>query len=167
MSEAQRTRRKRLGAWYTPPELVRAIVSEAVFPEARSVLDPACGDGRFLTASGLDEVLGVDIDPQASLTKWFAERARVKDAVPIELRCVGGWRVQGEVEQPGQPGHRGVAPRVAEQPRHFRARGVHRHERGVAAHVVAGLQVPAGHAVDVDARQRAAAERLGELDMRA
>ena len=41
----------------------------------------------------------VDIDPQASLTKWFAERARVKDAVPIELRCVGGWRVQGEVEK--------------------------------------------------------------------
>ena len=65
MSEAQRTRRKRLGAWYTPPELVRAIVSEAVFPEARSVLDPACGDGRFLTASGLDDVVGVDIDPQA------------------------------------------------------------------------------------------------------
>ncbi|MBL8690329.1 MAG: ParA family protein [Rhodospirillaceae bacterium] len=41
----------------------------------------------------------VDIDPQASLTKWFAERARVKDAIPIELRCVGGWRVQGEVEK--------------------------------------------------------------------
>ena len=41
----------------------------------------------------------VDIDPQGSLTKWFAERARVKDAVAIELRCVGGWRVQGEVEK--------------------------------------------------------------------
>jgi chromosome partitioning protein len=41
----------------------------------------------------------VDIDPQASLTKWFAERARVKDAVAIELRCVAGWRVQGEVEK--------------------------------------------------------------------
>jgi chromosome partitioning protein len=41
----------------------------------------------------------VDIDPQASLTKWFAERARVKDAVAIELRCVAGWRVQSEVEK--------------------------------------------------------------------
>ncbi len=41
----------------------------------------------------------VDIDPQASLTKWFAERARIKDAVAIELRCVAGWRVQGEVEK--------------------------------------------------------------------
>ena len=41
----------------------------------------------------------VDIDPQASLTKWFAERARVKNATPIELRCVAGWRVQSEVEK--------------------------------------------------------------------
>jgi chromosome partitioning protein len=41
----------------------------------------------------------VDIDPQASLTKWFAERARAKDATPIDLRCVAGWRVQGEVDK--------------------------------------------------------------------
>lgn len=36
---------------------------EAVFPGARSVLDPACGDGRFLSATGLPEQTGVDIDP--------------------------------------------------------------------------------------------------------
>jgi chromosome partitioning protein len=41
----------------------------------------------------------VDIDPQASLTKWFAERARAKDAYPLDLRCVAGWRVQSEVEK--------------------------------------------------------------------
>jgi SAM-dependent methyltransferase len=55
--------RKQLGSWYTPPELVAAIVREAVFPNARSVLDPACGDGRFLLATGLPERMGVDIDP--------------------------------------------------------------------------------------------------------
>ncbi|MCB0955610.1 MAG: N-6 DNA methylase, partial [Ilumatobacter sp.] len=55
--------RKQLGAWYTPPSLVQAIVREAVLPGARSVLDPACGDGRFLTATGLPEQTGVDIDP--------------------------------------------------------------------------------------------------------
>jgi hypothetical protein len=55
--------RKQLGSWYTPPELVEAIVREAVFPSARTVLDPACGDGRFLRASGLPEQMGVDIDP--------------------------------------------------------------------------------------------------------
>ena len=55
--------RKQLGAWYTPPELVAAVVAEAVFPGARSALDPACGDGRFLQATGLADQTGVDIDP--------------------------------------------------------------------------------------------------------
>lgn len=65
MAETQRepTRRKLLGAWYTPPELVEAVVREAVFPGARSVLDPACGDGRFLRATGLPRQHGLDIDP--------------------------------------------------------------------------------------------------------
>ena len=62
---APRTR-KQLGAWYTPPELVDAIVREAVFDGAVSVLDPACGDGRFLRATGLPEQVGVDLDPATS-----------------------------------------------------------------------------------------------------
>ncbi|HUC33287.1 MAG TPA: N-6 DNA methylase [Ilumatobacteraceae bacterium] len=61
--QRERVERKRRGAWYTPPELVAAIVAEAVFPGARRVLDPACGDGRFLVATGLPEQVGVDIDP--------------------------------------------------------------------------------------------------------
>lgn len=66
MADSQRepTRRKVLGAWYTPPSLVDAVVGEAVFPGARSVLDPACGDGRFLRATGLPEQHGLDIDPE-------------------------------------------------------------------------------------------------------
>ena len=68
MTEPQRQRaarptRKELGAWYTPPALVNAVVREAVFEGACSVLDPACGDGRFLRASGLPQQTGVDIDP--------------------------------------------------------------------------------------------------------
>ena len=35
---------------------------EAVFDGARTVLDPACGDGRFLHATGLPAQTGVDID---------------------------------------------------------------------------------------------------------
>lgn len=48
--------RKRLGAWYTPPELVEHVVDGALDgferPRGRAVriLDPACGDGRLLTA---------------------------------------------------------------------------------------------------------------------
>jgi hypothetical protein len=43
--------------------LVEAVVREAVFQGAASVLDPACGDGRFLHATGLPQQVGVDIDP--------------------------------------------------------------------------------------------------------
>jgi SAM-dependent methyltransferase len=55
-----------LGAWYTPQPLVEAVVREAVFPGAVSVLDPACGDGRFLRATELPQQTGVDIDPCTS-----------------------------------------------------------------------------------------------------
>ncbi len=72
MSDPQRARtRKELGAWYTPPELVSAVVREAVFDGARSVLDPACGDGRFLHATGLPEQVGVDIDPATAAAGGF------------------------------------------------------------------------------------------------
>ncbi len=49
--------RKQLGAWYTPAELVDEVVEAVITPEfaARphpiAVLDPACGDGRFLVAA--------------------------------------------------------------------------------------------------------------------
>ncbi len=75
--------RKRLGAWYTPDDLVSMVVDQVVTPEfvrtragcgrSLGVLDPACGDGRFLAAvaervraaGGECEVVGVDIDPAA------------------------------------------------------------------------------------------------------
>ena len=70
--------RKQLGAWYTPPELVNAIVHEAVFDGAVSVLDPACGDGRFLRATGLPEQVGVDLDP-ATTAVLRAHRKRQRE----------------------------------------------------------------------------------------
>lgn len=79
MGEAD-TERKRRGAWYTPDHLVDSVVGAAIdqmFIDARShrtlrILDPACGDGRFLRAA-LDAVraggarataVGVDIDAE-------------------------------------------------------------------------------------------------------
>ncbi len=66
--------RKALGQWFTPAALVEHVVACATAgarQRIRSVLDPACGDGRFLAASR--EVLGdgvalvgVDIDEAAS-----------------------------------------------------------------------------------------------------
>jgi hypothetical protein len=71
--------RKRLGAWYTPHELVDIVVDRVlegfVAPAARPVrvLDPACGDGRFplevrrrLEAAGIAvEITCCDVDPEA------------------------------------------------------------------------------------------------------
>ncbi len=70
--------RKQRGAWFTPRHLVSSVVEAVVdddFVEARrnrpiSVIDPACGDGRFLVAvraaierrGGSARLIGVDID---------------------------------------------------------------------------------------------------------
>ncbi|MEY2580821.1 MAG: hypothetical protein QOE09_670 [Ilumatobacteraceae bacterium] len=64
------SQRKLLGAWYTPPELVDAVVAEVQRGfEPRTVLDPACGDGRFLAPFGdTATVTGIDIDPTTSWT---------------------------------------------------------------------------------------------------
>ena len=73
-------RRRELGAWYTPPALVDAVVAAVLHgwtpPSGRSVrvLDPACGDGRFLVAAVGDalaaggfraSLVGVDVDAGA------------------------------------------------------------------------------------------------------
>ena len=57
--------RKDLGSYYTPPHVVRTLVSWATEGDlGGSVLDPSCGDGRFL--EGLEHALGVDVDPTAA-----------------------------------------------------------------------------------------------------
>lgn len=74
-------RRKRLGAWYTPEPLVDHVLDEVLAPAIAErpagatvrLLDPACGDGRFLAAAALrvlragcrPEVTAIDIDPHA------------------------------------------------------------------------------------------------------
>jgi SAM-dependent methyltransferase len=73
--------RKARGAWYTPAELIARILDEVLDPLIRrsapgtaiSVLDPACGDGRFLAAAATrieragrrPMLTGVDIDRAA------------------------------------------------------------------------------------------------------
>lgn len=71
--------RKQLGAWYTPAPLIDHLLDRVLEPFlARtrgpvSVLDPACGDGRFLraaatrvkTAGRRARLHGIDIDPSA------------------------------------------------------------------------------------------------------
>jgi len=72
--------RKQLGAWYTPPDLIDTVVEAVITPEfvaarahSLAVLDPSCGDGRFLTAAdrriaslgATTELTGCDLDPAA------------------------------------------------------------------------------------------------------
>jgi len=44
------TLRKRIGAFYTPADVARALVRWVVRKPSDRLLDPACGDGRFLAA---------------------------------------------------------------------------------------------------------------------
>lgn len=55
--------RKRTGAYYTPPDVVRSLVAWAVRTSADRMLDPSCGDGRFLAAHRRS--VGVEQDPKA------------------------------------------------------------------------------------------------------
>lgn len=73
-----RAERKRWGAWYTPSELVSLVIDQVLadLPERSGpvrVLDPACGDGRFLVAVASRlrtegrsvELTGCDVDADA------------------------------------------------------------------------------------------------------
>lgn len=66
-----RSERRSLGLFYTPPEIVRAMVGWVLARAPERVVDPGCGSGRFAIevvrrVDGLD-VVAVDIDPIATL----------------------------------------------------------------------------------------------------
>lgn len=101
MGSAEAAQRKRTGAWYTPPDLVDRLVSGALdgwsLPEGRPVrvVDPACGDGRFLVAAaqaleaaGADvEVTGWDIDPDATSDAGDALTAGAPSSRSVTVGC--------------------------------------------------------------------------------
>ena len=45
-----RLSRKQAGAYYTPDRVVSSLVRWAVREQADRLLDPSCGDGRFIAA---------------------------------------------------------------------------------------------------------------------
>ncbi|MDQ3311191.1 MAG: N-6 DNA methylase [Actinomycetota bacterium] len=101
MGSAEAAQRKRTGAWYTPPDLVDRLVSGALerwrLPEGRPVrvVDPACGDGRFLLAAARAleavaadiEVTGWDIDPDAAASAGAALTAGAPPSRTVTVRC--------------------------------------------------------------------------------
>ncbi len=66
-------RRRQTGATYTPPAIVKAMISwaETAAPPPNCVVDPGIGSGRFIAAAAkafpAAELIGVDVDPLALL----------------------------------------------------------------------------------------------------
>ncbi|WP_299822820.1 N-6 DNA methylase [uncultured Jannaschia sp.] len=85
------------GAYYTPDAVARSLVSWAVRDETETMLDPSCGDGRFLM--GHVKSVGVEQDPaSAAVAKARAPGALIHEgdffqwAVHTEARydCAAG-----------------------------------------------------------------------------
>jgi SAM-dependent methyltransferase len=66
-----RDRRRKMGAFFTPPEIVEPMVSWALDQEPDLVVDPGCGSGRFAAAvarrSPTTRVVAVDRDEISTL----------------------------------------------------------------------------------------------------
>lgn len=60
----ERLSQKHAGAYYTPPDVAHALVAWAVRGDADRLLDPSCGDGRFIAAH--PNSVGVDQDAVAA-----------------------------------------------------------------------------------------------------
>lgn len=60
----EREQKKRRGAYYTPEHVVRSLVKWAARKPSDRLLDPACGDGRFLTPH--TNSVGVEEDAEAA-----------------------------------------------------------------------------------------------------
>ncbi|HYN32121.1 MAG TPA: N-6 DNA methylase, partial [Ilumatobacteraceae bacterium] len=103
-TRADRADAKLLGSFYTPDDLVRTVVEAVITPQfvasragrPISVLDPACGDGRFLAAAGErvrllgGEVVlhGVDIDLTAV---WLARAAVPAATIDLDDALTRSW----------------------------------------------------------------------------
>jgi adenine-specific DNA-methyltransferase len=84
---AERAAARRLGVFYTPDRLAVALTRWALQDGATRVLDPSCGDGRFVLAAASElaashgSVVGIDVDSDA------VEALRRQRLAGVELRC--------------------------------------------------------------------------------
>lgn len=89
--------RKELGSYYTPKDVARMLVNWTMRAPDDKLLDPSCGDGRFLET--LPNSTGVDCDPSALAA--VARRVRHATVIgadlfdwaattPMRFDCVAG-----------------------------------------------------------------------------
>lgn len=70
---------KQRGAYYTPPEVARMLVRSVIQRESDRLLDPSCGDGRFLSEH--TRSVGIDFDAAAvAASAQAAPHARIHAA---------------------------------------------------------------------------------------
>ncbi|MBK1699538.1 N-6 DNA methylase [Thiococcus pfennigii] len=85
MAERALTRKKGLGAYYTAPAVVDFLIAWGMDAAPGIVMDPSCGDGRFLSAAaarGATGLIGCDLDPEALAA---ATRATAGSTIPTAL----------------------------------------------------------------------------------
>ncbi|MCP4807340.1 MAG: methyltransferase domain-containing protein [Proteobacteria bacterium] len=95
------TEPRKLGQWPTPDWLVEAVLDTVELPAQGTVLDPACGDGRWLEAvhrrNPALELIGWDIAPQAvaAARERLGDRAELvcRSALTGDERNVADWVV--------------------------------------------------------------------------
>lgn len=106
-------RRKRLGQWLTPWWAVEAVTAEALRGLGPSpvILDPACGDGRWLLAAGA-------LRPDATLLGWDIDADALEAARAVTARA--GLRVGLTQRDALQGDERGVADVVLGNPPYVR-----------------------------------------------
>jgi len=140
--------RRPLGATYTPPAIVDAMVewAAAESPTPARVIDPGAGSGRFAVAAGRRfpraSVLAVELDPVATLVArghiaaaGLASRARV---VLADYRAFRPKSIDGRTTYVGNPPyvrHHQISPRWKE----WLARTARAH--GLGASQLAGMHV--------------------------
>ncbi len=86
-AQAERARRKSLGQYFTPPEVVRFLFDAVPARPHWRVIDPACGDGAFLRealARGFGELHGWDLD-EVHLRRCASLLAAVQPAGGTQL----------------------------------------------------------------------------------
>ncbi len=149
--------RKELGAWYTPLDLVDTVVEAVITPEVVSgrthpvtVLDPACGDGRFLRAAAdrvralgaTARLTGCDVDPAA------IEVAR--STLPLDAELIGADALAADWNDQRFDLVIGNPPFLSQMATATTRGGVSRHGGGPYADAAAEFLALAGHLVEPD-----------------
>jgi predicted RNA methylase len=114
--------RRRIGAFYTPDEIVRPMVEWALAQHPVRVVDAGCGSGRFaVTVARQDpdvEIIAVDLDPLATLlarAHLRASGARQVRVVQTDYTAFALEPVEGRTAFIGNPPyvrHHDLSPRL-------------------------------------------------------